>query len=147
MANWDLFQEMDMLRREMDQAFSGSGLGFFGPSFLPGIGTRSYPRINLSEDDGNYYLEALVPGIESKALDLNVMQRTITLAGERKEAEDRNYTWHRQERGTGKFIRTIDLAANIDTSKVDAECKNGVLFITLPKQESEKPKKIALKAH
>lgn len=146
MANWDLFQEIDMLRREMDQAFGGYGLGLLGPAFLPGLGTRSYPRINLSEDEANYYLEALVPGIESKDLDLNVMQRTITLAGSRNEAEDRNYTWHRQERGTGRFMRTIDLAANIDTSKVDAACKDGVLVITLPKQDSEKPKKISLKA-
>lgn len=146
MANWDLFREMDMLRREMDQVLSGSGFGL-GSSFLPGIGTRSYPRINLSEDEGNYYIEALIPGIAADSLELNVMQRNLSLAGERKEPEDREYTWHRQERGAGKFMRTIDLAANIDTTKVDAECKNGVLFITLPKMESERPKRISLKAN
>jgi HSP20 family protein len=130
----------------MDQALGGSGLGLLGPAFLPGVGTRSYPRINLSEDDGHYYVEALVPGIDPAALTLNVMQRNLSLAGERTEPEDREYTWHRQERGAGKFMRTIDLAANIDTRRVAAECKNGVLFITLPKMESERPKRISLKA-
>jgi HSP20 family protein len=138
MANWDLFQELD-------QAFGSSGLGFFGQSFLPGIGTGGYPRINVSEDDTHYFIDALIPGVDAKDLDLNVMQRNLTLAGERHEAEDRDYTWHRHERGAGKFMRTIDLPANIDTSKVDAEYKNGVLCITLPKMESDRPKKISLK--
>jgi HSP20 family protein len=138
MANWDLFQELD-------QAFGSSGLGFFGQSFLPGIGTGSYPRINVSEDDNNYFIEALVPGVNADDIDLNVMQRNMTLVGGRNEAEDRNYTWHRHERGAGKFMRTIDLPANIDTTKVDAEFRNGVLSITLPKMESDKPKKISLK--
>lgn len=139
MANWDLLQELD-------QVLGGSGLGFFGQSFLPGIGTGSYPRVNVSEDDGHYFIEALVPGVKAENLDLNVMQRNLTLAGEREEAEDRDYTWHRHERGAGKFLRTIDLPSNIDTTKVDAEFKNGVLSITLPKMESDRPKKISLKA-
>ena len=146
MANLDLFREMDMLRRDLDQAVNSSEFGSFGSSFLPGIGTRSYPRINLSEDTDNYYLEAMIPGIESKDLDLNVMQRNLSLAGEKKEAEDRDYTWHRHERGTGQFMRSIELAVSIDPSKVDAKCKNGVLFVTLPKAEGAKPKKIELKA-
>jgi len=143
MASWDLFQEMDMLRREMDQAFRGLGRGHT-TSFLPGLSVGGYPHINLSEDEYNYYIEALVPGIDADAIDLNVMQRNLSLSGERKESEDKDYTWHRHERGTGKFMRTIDLTSNIDTTKVSAECKNGVLHITLTKADIEKPKKISL---
>ena len=138
MTSWDLFQEIDMLRREMDQVFS--------KSFLPRLGFGGYPRMNLSEDEYNYYIEAQVPGIDPDALDLNVMQRSLSLSGERKESEDNDYTWHRHERGAGKFMRTIDLAANVDTTKVSAECKNGVLHITLTKADIEKPKKISLHA-
>ena len=143
MAGMDLFQEMDMLRRELDQVFRGVGRH----SFLPGIGAGEYPRINLSEDDNNYYVEALVPGIEPKALDLNLMQGTLTLSGERKADDNNGLTWHRRERGAGKFMRTIELPAAIDNSKVDAEYRNGVLMITLPKPQSQKPKKISIKAH
>ena len=144
MANLDLFQEMDMMRRDMKQAFRGLGRGLFNPTFLPGLGIGGYPRINLSEDEYNYYVEALVPGIDPDALDLTVLQRNLTLSGERAESEDKDYTWHRHERGAGKFMRTIDLAATIDTTKVSAEVKNGVLLITLTKAETEQPKKISL---
>ena len=145
MASWDLFQEMDMLRREMEQAFRGLGRGH-STSFLPGPSVGGYPLINLSEDEYNYYIEALVPGIDPDTIDLNVMQRNLSLSGERKESEDKEYTWHRHERGAGKFMRTIDLAASIDTTKVAAECKNGVLHITLTKADIQKPKKISLHA-
>jgi HSP20 family protein len=145
MANWDLFQEVDMLRREMDQVFRGLGRSN-STAFLPGISAGGYPQINLSEDEKNYYIEALVPGIDADAIDLNVMQRNLSLSGERKESEDKDYTWHRHERGAGKFMRTIDLAVNIDTTRVNAECKNGVLHITLTKADIEKPKRISLHA-
>lgn len=143
MAGLDLFQEMDMLRREFDQIFRGTGRH----GFLPGIGAGEYPRINLSADDNNYYLEALVPGIDPKDIDLNLMQGTLTLSGERKADESNGRTWHRHERGAGKFMRTIELPDAVDSSKVEAEYRNGVLLITLPKPQSEKPKKISVKAH
>ncbi|WP_029917357.1 Hsp20/alpha crystallin family protein [Pelobacter seleniigenes] len=147
MAQWDLFQEMDKLRRELDNAFRGVGMGFTQPSFLPGIGTGDYPRFNLSEDENNYYVEALVPGIDPQDLDLNVMQGTLSLSGERKEHKIENGTWHRHERGAGKFMRSIELPDNIDSGKVDAEYRNGLLLITLPKQEQAKPKKISVRAN
>lgn len=144
MAGWDLFQEMDMLRRELDQAFRGLGRNH---SFLPGIGAGDYPRMNLSEDESHYYLEALVPGIDPEDLDLNLMRGTLTLTGERKADEGDGRTWHRHERGAGKFMRTIELPDAIDSAKVDAEYRNGVLLITLPKPQSEQPQKISVRAN
>ena len=146
MAGWDLFQEIDMLRREIDQAFRGFGRSDLYPSFLPGIGIGDYPRINLSEDDNNYYVEALVPGIDPNDLDLNLMQGSLTLSGDRKETDGNEKTWHRHERGAGKFMRTIELPDTIDGAKVEAEYRNGVLLITLPKPQSVKPKKISVQA-
>lgn len=144
MTGLDLFQEMDMLRREFDQIFRGIGKP---PSFLPGIGAGEYPHLNLSEDEQNYYIEALVPGIDPKDLDLNIMRNTLTLSGERKEAESKGRTWHRHERGAGKFMRTIELPEAIDSDKVDAEYRNGLLLITLPKPKSVQPKKISVRAN
>lgn len=144
MAGLDLFQEMDMLRREFDQIFRGIGKS---SAFLPGIGSGEYPRLNLSEDEQNYYVEALVPGIDPKDLDLNIMHSTLTLSGERKETESKGQTWHRHERGAGKFMRTIELPEAVDSAKVDAEYRNGLLLITLPKPKSVQPKKISVRAH
>lgn len=147
MTNWDLFKEMDNLRREVDEAFKHFGMGrFLTPPFLPGVGTADFPRINLSEDANNFYVEALVPGISPADLELNVMQGTLTLSGERKESDAGKGTWHRRERGSGKFLRTIDLPAAVNQDKVEAQYRNGVLMITLPKAESVKAKRISVRA-
>lgn len=146
MAGWNLFEEMDMLRREIDQVFRGYGKGTLNPSFLPGIGTGEYPRVNLAEDEQNYYLDALVPGIDPKDLDLNVMQGTLTLSGERKDAKTEGQTWHRRERGAGKFMRTIEIPESVDVTRIDAEYCHGVLQITLPKKAQQQPKKISVRA-
>ncbi|MEJ2201113.1 MAG: Hsp20/alpha crystallin family protein [Desulfuromonadaceae bacterium] len=146
MANWDLFREMDALRREIDEAFRGFGMSQFQrPTFFPGLGTGDFPRINLSEDEHNLYVEALVPGLTPQDLDLNILHGALTLSGERKENGTDHRTWHRRERGNDRFLRTIELPTPVDVAKVDAEYHNGILTVTLPKAEEAKPKKIAVK--
>lgn len=148
MANWDLFRDMDDLRREIDQAFRGFGMGrALSPVFLPGLGTGDFPRLNLSEDENNFYIEALVPGLDPQDLDLNVMQGALTLTGERKENGNDNRTWHRQERGAGRFLRTLEIPMAVNAEKVNATYRNGILSVTLPKAEEAKPKKITVKAN
>lgn len=148
MANWDLFREMENLRREFDQAFRGGGFDrLLDPAFMPGLGVRRYPRINLREDQENLYVDALLPGVDPKALEMTVLRGTLTLSGERKEieGEQKASTWHRRERGTGKFLRTVELPVEVDIDRVQAGYKNGLLTVTLPKAEAAKPKKIAVK--
>lgn len=146
MLNWNLIREMDNLRREMDELFRGAGFGpMFETAFLPGVGTRRYPRINLREDADNFYLDALLPGVDAGKLEMNVVGSSLTLAGERVALDDNHgRTWHRRERGAGKFLRTIELPMDIDAAKVSAEYQDGVLQVTLPKAEAAKPKRIAV---
>jgi HSP20 family protein len=147
MASLDLLREMENLRREIDEAFSHFGMGrLLAPAFFPGLGTADFPRINLEEDENNFYLEALVPGLDPQDIDLNIMQGGLTLSGERKESETGNRTWHRGERGAGRFLRTIELPMAVNVDKIDAEYRNGILTVTLSKSEEAKPKKIAVKA-
>ncbi len=147
MAMWDLVREMDSLRREIDNAFHGFGRGLVvQPAFLPGLGTGQYPQVNLGEDNENLYVEALIPGMDPASLELSVMRGTLTLAGERREAIGENVTWHRNERGSGKFLRTIDLPVEVNADKVKAECRDGVLLVTLPKSEAMRPRKVAVSA-
>lgn len=148
MTNWSLFREMNHLRKEMDELFRGLGGSSFETAFMPGTGMQRYPRINLSEDQENFYLEALLPGVDEKAIELSVTGNTLTLAGKRAETEQvEGRTWHRRERGSGEFLRTVELASDIDSSKVTAEYKNGLLTVTLAKAESAKPKKISIASH
>jgi len=150
MANWDLFREMDSLRREIDHAFRGfGGSRLFEPTFLPGLGARPFPRINLTQDKDNYYVEALIPGIDVKELEMTLQKGTLTLSGERKDspASEQAKVWHRRERGVGSFLRTVELPGEIDSAKVTAEYREGILLVTLPKREEAKPKKIDVRIH
>lgn len=146
MASWDLFREMEGLHREMDNLFRGLGLGrTLEPSFTTAIGGRSYPRINLREDAGNVYVEALLPGVDAKALEMTALRNTLALAGERKNGIE-NVSWRRRERGVGRFLRTIDIPVDIDTEGVKADYRDGVLTVTMPKAETARPKRIEIKA-
>jgi len=149
MRTWDLFKEMDQLHREIDGLFQGFNRGrLFGPAFEPGLGLRHYPKINLREDEENIYVEALLPGVDPASVDMNILGDTLTLSGERQDpaAEGSNgRTWHRRERGTGKFMRSIELPVAILADKAKAEYSNGLLYVTLPKAAEARPKKISVK--
>lgn len=142
----DIFREMENLRREIDGAFKGFGMGaYLEPSFLPGVGLQRFPQVNLAQDKDSVYVEVLVPGVDAKDLKLTVMRGVLTLSGERKDETDTQKTWHRRERGHGRFMRTLDLPCDVDADKVVAKFSNGVLLVTLPIQEQAKPKKISVK--
>ena len=144
---FDILREMENLRREIDSAFKGFGVGnYLEPAFLPGLSTGRYPQVNLAEDQDNLYVEILVPGVSSKELNLTVMRGVLTVSGERKEEAYTEKIWHRRERGLGKFMRTIDLPCEVDTDKIVAKFENGVLFVTLPKREKDRPKKVSVVA-
>lgn len=149
MRTWDLFKEMDQLHREMDGFFQGYGRGrLLGPAFEPGLGLRRYPKINVREDADHVYVEALLPGVDPAKIDMNILGDTLTLAGERQAAGDEpgnGRSWHRRERGTGKFLRSIELPVVIVAEQVKAEYRDGLLRVTLPKAAEAKPKKISVK--
>ena len=147
MASWDVFKELDNLRREIDEAFSGAGYNRpFRQTFLSPVTTRRFPLVNSSEDDGHVYIEALVPGVDPKDVDLSVLRNTITISGERKPfVEAEGQIVHRSELGSGKFTRTLELPVDIDPEKITAQCKDGIMQITLAKAEHAKPKRIDIK--
>jgi HSP20 family protein len=147
MAQWNPFEEMEALRREVDRAFSDFGRGenpSYKVAFLPGIGPRRYPLINLSEDKDKLYVEALTPGVDPKSLNVSVMQNRLTLSGEKSpiSGDVKPEAFHRNERASGKFLRTLDLPVEVDDGSVEAEYKNGLLRVTVPKAEKAKPKQI-----
>ena len=151
-ATWNLFKEMEVLRREVERAFEQTGfetrrLPFGRAAFLPGNGARSYPLMNLSEDKDHLYVEALAPGVDPASLDVAVVRDTLTVTGEKQpiSADIKPEAFHRNERGAGKFTRSITLPVEVDGDKVTAQYTNGLLLITLPKAEAAKPKQITVK--
>ena len=147
MASWDVFKELDNLRREIDEAFRGAGMSRpFGPTFLAPVTTHRFPLVNFSEDQGHVYVDALVPGVDPKEIDLSILRNSVTISGERKPfVEQPGQIVHRTELGSGKFSRTLELPVDIDPDKIYAQCKDGIMRITLAKAEHAKPKKIEIK--
>ena len=150
MAQWNPFEEMEMLRREVDKAFEGFGARQ-EPSrrgaFLPGSSPRRYPLVNLFEEQDKIHVEALTPGIDPESLNVDIVHNRLMLSGEkiRITSDVKPEAFHRSERASGKFVRTVELPVEIDERGVRAEYKHGVLVVTLPKAEKAKPKQISVK--
>ncbi len=99
--------------------------------------------INVREEDEAYVLSALVPGIKSDELNIQMLDDVIRIAGERK-ADENDYLV--RELPQGSFARTLRLPAPIDADHVEANVTDGVLTLRLPKAESARPKQIRIKS-
>jgi len=130
-----VWQEMERMRRELDRMSDGFSLRR-APNF---------PALNVWTNIEGALVTAEVPGVEPDAIDISIVDRTLILRGSR-QVDDlgENVKMHRQERGYGEFQRTLSLPFHIETEQIKATFKNGVLTITLPRAEEEKPKKIAV---
>jgi HSP20 family protein len=149
MAERNSWQGVDALRHEIDRAFDDFGLRSepaFRSAFLPGRAARRYPLINMHEDRDQVYVEALAPGVDPESLNLTVVRNTLTISGEKRRisGEVKSEAFHRSERSTGKFVRSIELPVEVDEGNVKADYKNGLLVVTLPKSEKARPKQISV---
>jgi HSP20 family protein len=102
--------------------------------------------MNVWTSEDNAVLTAELPGCNPDALDISVVSDTLTLSGSRAQKElEEGATYHRRERTCGGFTRTFQLPFTVDPNKVEASFERGVLKVTLPRAEADKPKKIEVK--
>jgi len=107
----------------------------------------TFPAVNVWEEGDNVHAEAELPGVKSDQIEVYVTDgNQLTLQGERKPETPEGGLWHRQERGFGKFSRTLTLPFAVDADKVEAKFENGVLHVVLPKTPEAKPRKIEVRA-
>ena len=145
LVRFEPFRNLVSLQERMNQLFDDS---FPGVSARPddgdwALGGSWAPAVDIFEKDGNIVLKAELPGVNSKEVDIRVENNVLTLRGERKlEQEIKKENVHRVERTYGAFSRSFTLPSVVDTEKIKAEFKDGVLTVTLPKREEAKPKQI-----
>lgn len=136
----DLFNEMGRFQDEFNRLFRRAG--FNGEQW-----SSSGPAFNVWSDDHSVFVEVDLPGIDPQKLDISVKEGNhLTISGERPQVELPGTVWHRQERGSGTFIREMTLPVLVDVDKVEAKFEDGVLRLTMPKHEAAKPRKIAVRS-
>ncbi len=111
------------------------------------LSQREYPSINISEDEKEIKVQAELPGMEAKDVDISLQDNNLVIQGEKKfEDEQKRDDYHRIERSYGSFYRSIPLPVKVDEENIKANFKNGVLNISLPKQEEARGKKIEIES-
>ena len=138
-STYSPWREMSRMRHQMDSLMNRMGTGL--------ATAPSYPAMNVWLNEDGAIVTAELPGFDPEALDISVVNDTLTLSGDRC-AEDigEDAVYHRRERRCGKFTRTFQLPFLVEGNAVEASFENGVLKIQVPRAEADKPKKIAVKA-
>jgi len=104
------------------------------------------PLADITEDDKEYLIKAELPEMKKEDVKVTVENGVLTISGERKcEQEETKKKYHRVERGYGTFMRSFTLPDDADFNKVNAQFKNGVLMVHVPKSERAQPKQIEVK--
>jgi HSP20 family protein len=142
-VRWEPIRDLMSLQERMNRLFDESFRGTRGNEEDWALGGSWAPAVDIFEKDGNIVLKAELPGIDPKSVDVRVENNVLTLRGERKfEEEVKRDNFHRVERAYGTFTRSFTLPTAVDTGKIKADLKEGVLKVTLPKREEAKPKQI-----
>ena len=137
-----MFDAMGLLRGRFDNIFNefDRTVGYGNDWSVVG----NYPRTNLFDKGSSFELVAEVPGISRNDLDVKIQGNYLEISGKREIESPNGYKAHRNERGSATFTRSLTLPSEVDSSKVSATLKDGLLVLTLPKSEAAKPRQISI---
>jgi HSP20 family protein len=130
-------------RREMDRLLDECFVAEDGGEMLRVFA----PRTNVAETEKEYEITLDLPGLKPEDFNVELNEGRLWISGERKhEAEEKDKTYHRIERHYGQFRRVIPLETAVNAEKIEAEYRDGVLRITVPKDEALLPRRIEVKS-
>src|SRR3954462_9023312 len=143
-VRYDPFRDLRTLQEEVNRLFTGSHNRNFDDE---GIARGAWsPSVDIYENKEQIVLEAELPGMNREDFDLSVENNVITLKGERHfEKTDEQDNYHRVEKADGSLTRSFTLPNTVSAESANAEYKNGVLRVTLPKREETKSRRIEVK--
>lgn len=139
---WRPFRELERMRREMDRLWDS----FFEPRRKGEEIGEWLPSLDVAETKNEIVVKAEIPGLDPKDIDISLTNEMLTIKGEKKqEKEEKEENYHLIERSYGSFTRSIRLPKEVQSDKISASYKNGVLKVTLPKSEEAKKKEVKIK--
>lgn len=136
----DPFRELRRLQTEMDRVMGS--LSTAGELAAPG----AFPAVNVYAGQEGIAVIAELPGIEKDDLEIQAHQDTLTIRGTRRPSSERRDDYHRRERRSGSFTRSIQLPYRIDAERIEAHLENGVLRLSLARPEEDKPRRITIRS-
>ncbi|MBI5384087.1 MAG: Hsp20/alpha crystallin family protein [Verrucomicrobia bacterium] len=145
-TGWSPFWHLSTLRDEIDRLFETPLAEFTRGTqqFLGGW----LPAVDLYEDKDSVVVKAELPGMKKEDIEISLHDGVLTLAGERKQEQKfKDAELYRTERFLGRFQRTLSLPSPVESDKVSATYKDGILTVTLPKTEEAKPKQIEVRVN
>ena len=131
-------REFDRLRRQVEDVF-----GRF--SLVSGLGA-GFPALNLYDMEDNIVVAVEAPGLSKEDLTVEVRENVLTISGKRGMTDFGDAAVLREERFAGEFRRTLRIPFKVHGDKIEANIKNGILLVRMPKLEEAKPKRIAIHA-
>ncbi len=140
----DPFQEMESLQKEMNRLFDFS---LFRPVDQENrsLARIMRPAVDIFDNQKEIVVKADLPGLKKEEINVSVEDNILSIRAEKKEEKEiKKDKYYRTERFWGSFVRNLELPNNVDAQKIDANYKDGVLEIKLPKIEGEKPKQISV---
>lgn len=129
-------REFDRLRRQMDEVFGRMGVG-------AGAG---FPAMNIYDQGGEVLVAVQAPGVKKEDLNVELRENTLTVTGSRKAPDYPDAGVLREESFYGDFKRSVRIPAKVKHDSIEANLKNGILLVRMPKSEETKPRQIAINA-
>jgi HSP20 family protein len=146
LALWDTFREMDESLGRLANLFGRSPRARETGSRDAFTMSNWAPAVDIVESKKDYLITAELPDVPKENVKVAVENGVLTLSGERKyEHEEKDETALRVERSYGSFTRSFAVPEDADAAKIEAEYKNGLLKVRLPKSEQAKPKAVEIK--
>lgn len=135
----DPFRDLFDLQRGINQLFDGS---FGAPR--EDVALKAWtPAVDVYEDENAFLIKLELPEVSRDDVKVSLNENTLSISGERRvENEQKRENYHRVERSYGQFYRSFTLPPNVNAEAINAQFKDGVLRLTLPKKEEAKPKQI-----
>ena len=135
----DAFRELRRLQEDMDRLVGGLSSGVAGLA-----AASAFPSVNIYSGQDGIAVLAELPGVNSEDIEVSAQGDTLTLQGKRTPVADDASAYHRNERRSGAFTRSVQLPYRIDPSRIEAHLENGVLRLSLPRPEEDKPRRITI---
>jgi HSP20 family protein len=135
-----LFGTMDMLRQRLDNLYTD----YNQPYRTRWLLDDAFLRANLYHSGDAFEMRLEVPGMDKESLNIKIQGNYLEITGSRDQNVPEGYKVHKTERGAGTFSRSFTLPDDVDSNRVEATLKDGILYLTLPKSEAAKPRQITI---